>query len=361
MSAPLEVRCALRFEAVGRAAFSLDVDLVFPPGITAVLGPSGSGKTTLLGAIAGRIRPPAGRIALGDRVFFDGVHGRWLAPEKRRVGYVFQDYLLFPHLTAYENALFGARGTDGRRRAASWLERLGIADLGPRHPATLSGGERQRVALARALASRPDALLLDEPVAALDLATRSDLLDAIRAAQAESGIPFVHVCHSPSEAARVGQRAVVLAAGRVVQEGAPLEVLNAPRSLAVARVAGLENVLPARVLAHDPERGLTWIEAGGARLAMGFNDLPEGTGLDVGLRAEDILLARQAVQGTSARNVLAGEVLEIRVEGRRAEVEVGIPAPLRVSVTPATVAEMELAPGTQVHLLIKAWALHRVD
>lgn len=354
----LEVRAAVSFTGVGRAAFSLEVDLAFPPGITAILGPSGSGKTTLLALLAGRLRPERGRIALGETVFCDTSRGAWLAPELRRVGYLFQDYLLFPHLTVLENAAFGSRATPSR--ALEWLERLGVADLAPRHPGTLSGGEQQRVALARALASEPALVLLDEPTAALDLASRSHLLDLERLAQRQAGVPFVHVSHSPAEAARIGDHAVVLDAGRVVQEGTPVEVLNTPVSLAVARVAGFENVLPAVVVEHHEAEGTTRIDAGGVRLEMGFLGLPPGTAIEVALRSEDIILARSEVRGTSARNVIAGRVAAVRIERQRAEVTVETPLPLRVSVTPATVRELQLEPGAKVYLLIKARALHRL-
>jgi len=364
MSGDLQLRAAITFEAVGRPAFTLDVDLHIPSGITVVLGPSGSGKTTLLGLVAGRLRPEAGRIVLGEQVFFDSECRIFLPPARRRVGFVFQQYLLFPHLTALENAAFGARRDGGKgraRRAMEWLERLGVASLAPRHPRTLSGGEQQRVALARALASGPELVLLDEPAAALDHAARAELLEAERDAQREAGVPFVHVCHSPAEAARIGDLAVVLSGGRAVQEGTPLEVLNAPRSLSVARVAGFENVLAARVTGHREQDGVTEIEAGGTRFEMGYNGLPAGTPIDVALRAEDVILAPEPIRGTSARNVIPGTVLEVRLERGRAEVEIATPAPLRVSVTSATVAEMKLREGSRVYLLIKAWSLHRLE
>ena len=364
MSSPVEIRARIGFTGVGRAAFHLDVDLKLPAGITAVLGPSGSGKTTLLSLIAGRLRPTAGRIALGDRVFFDDKAHRWMAPHRRRVGYVFQEYRLFPHLTALENAAFGVRGvgaTEAARRAASWLERLGIAPLSARHPGTLSGGEQQRVALARALAAAPDLLLLDEPAGALDRGTRAELLDAERAAHEEAGVPFLHVCHSPAEAARIGDHAIVLSAGKVVQEGTPIEVLNTPASLAVARVAGFENILPARVIGHREAEGITEVDVAGTLLAMGYCDLPVGSPVDLALRAEDILLAREAIRGTSARNVIHGTVTQVRLEQGSASVEVEIPTPVRVAVTPLTVRELGLEPGASVHLLIKARALHRLE
>jgi molybdate transport system ATP-binding protein len=361
MNAALEVRARLDFRELGRAAFSLDVELEFPSCVTAILGPTGSGKSTLLGVVAGRFPGARGRVALGDRVLADHSRRVFLSPARRRVGFAFQDYLLFPHLSVLDNVTFGIHhALHRRRRALEWLERLGAADLAPRHPTTLSGGEQQRVALARALASGPDLVLLDEPTAALDLGTRAEILDALRAAQREAAVPFLHVCHSPSEATRVGDRAVVMAGGRVVQQGTPLEVLSTPRSLAVAEVGGFENVLAARVLEHREEQGVTLVEADGVKLEMGYHRLPPGAELDVALRAEDIIVALEPLR-TSARNVLRATVRRVHREQARVELEVAAPAPLRVKVTPITVDEMNLREGTTVYLLIKARALHPLE
>jgi molybdate transport system ATP-binding protein len=364
VSPPLEVRARLNFQAVGRAAFSLDVDVEFPPSITAILGPTGSGKTTLLGVVAGRFRAARGRITLGNRVFLDDSRRVFLSASRRRVGYVFQRPLLFPHLTVQENVTFGVRGhLPGRRQhqALEWLERVGGAALAPRHPTTLSGGEQQRVALARALAAEPQVVLLDEPTTALDLASRAEMLQTIRTVQAESGVPFLYVCHSPSEATRVGDRALVVSEGQVVQQGTPVEVLSAPGSLAVARAGGFENVLAARVLEHREAEGVTLVEADGARLEMGYHRLPVGAELDVALRAEDIIVALEPVRGTSARNVVEATVRRVHQEKGQAELEVITPAPLLVSVTSVTVRELKLQEGSRVYLLIKARSIHPLE
>ena len=364
MSTALQVRAGLDFHAVGRASFSLDVNLEFGPCVTAILGPSGSGKSTLLGVVAGRYRDVRGHVALGKTTFVDDSRRVFLAPSRRRVGYVFQKPLLFPHLTVLENVAFGIRRhRPGRRerQALEWLERVGVVDLAARHPTTLSGGEQQRVALARALAAEPGLVLLDEPTAALDLQSRSEMLEVTRSAQGESGVPFLYVCHSPSEATRIGDRAVVLSDGRVAQQGTPLEVLSAPGSLAVARTGGFENVLPARVLEQREEEGVTLLEAEGVRLEMGYHRLPVGAELDVALRAEDIIVALEPVRGTSARNVLECRVRRVREEKGRAELEVLLPAPLLVSVTSVTVRELRIKEGSRVFLLIKARAIHPLE
>ncbi len=364
MSTALHVRAGLDFHALGRASFSLDVNLEFGPCVTAILGPSGSGKSTLLGVVAGRYREVRGRVALGKTTFVDDSRRVFLAPSRRRVGCVFQKPLLFPHLTVLENTAFGIRRhLPGRRerQALEWLQRVGVVDLAHRHPTTLSGGEQQRVALARALAAGPELVLLDEPTTALDLQSRSEMLEVTRSAQRESGVPFLYVCHSPSEATRIGDRAVVLSDGHVAQQGTPMEVLSAPGSLAVARTGGFENVLPARVLEQREEEGVTLVEAEGVRLEMGFHRLPLGAELDVALRAEDIIVALEPVRGTSARNVLECRVRRIREEKGRAELEVTLPAPLLVSVTSVTVRELHIKEGSRVFLLIKARAIHPLE
>lgn len=364
MSATLQVRVALGFRGVGRTSFSLEVDLEFGPCVTTILGPSGSGKSTLLGVVAGRHRHARGRIALGKTTFLDDSRRLFLAPPHRRVGTVFQKPLLFPHLTVLENVAFGIRRhLPGRRQrqALEWLERVGAVDLAARHSTTLSGGEQQRVALARALAAAPQLVLLDEPTASLDLQSRSEMLEVIRRAQTESGVPFLYVCHSPSEASRIGDRAVVLSNGSVVQQGTPMEVLSAPGSLAVARTGGFENVLPVRVVEHRIAEGVTLVEAEGVRLEMGYHRLPVGTELDVALRAEDIIIAMQPVHGTSARNVIESRVRRIREEEGRVELEVTFPAPLLVSVTPVTIRELRIEKGSRVYLLIKARAIHPLE
>ena len=219
-------------------------------GITVLFGPSGSGKTTILRSIAGIVEPDEGRIELGDRVYFDSAAGTNVPIQRRRIGFVFQDYLLFPHLTALQNVAYAIRSAtakERRDRALELLDLLGIAYASDRRPHQLSGGEQQRVALARALGSDPAILLLDEPMSALDAVTRLRLLGEIVELQRKSQIPFLYVTHSPADAVRVGDSALILNAGRIVQEGKPAEVFNAPRDSEVSRAVGSENILAGRV------------------------------------------------------------------------------------------------------------------
>ena len=198
-------------------------------GITILFGPSGSGKTTTLRTIAGIIQPDEGRIAVGARTFFDSQAGLNMSIQDRRVGYVFQDYALFPHLTAEQNVSYGIKEQTGAARRERVLEMLAlfkVEHVRHRHPQNMSGGEQQRIALARALASDPSVVLLDEPLSAVDFETRAGLLDEIAAAQSRVDIPFVYVTHNTAEAARLGSFVVMLDAGRVKATGRPAEIFN---------------------------------------------------------------------------------------------------------------------------------------
>lgn len=227
----LYVEIKKRLEAGGRSIFTLDVSFTASDGITILFGPSGSGKTTTLRAIAGVVKPDAGKIRIGGQVYFDSAAGINLPIQRRRVGYVFQDYALFPHLTAEQNVAYGMkdRATGGklkRERARALLALFGIEHVRERYPRDMSGGEQQRTALARALASDPAVVLLDEPLSAVDVETRSRLLEEIDVAQRRTNIPFIYVTHNTAEAMRLGKRVVALRDGQVAQVGTPSEILS---------------------------------------------------------------------------------------------------------------------------------------
>jgi molybdate transport system ATP-binding protein len=231
--------------------FELDVAFVLQSGITILFGASGAGKTTLLDSIAGLSTPDAGRIAVGGRVLFDLQAGVNLPPKNRRIGYVFQDLALFPHLTVEANVGYGLtslRATERKERVAEALESLGIAPLRERRPAQLSGGERQRVALARALVTQPSILLLDEPLAALDLPIRMKIADDLRRSIQNLPIPVLYVTHSRDEVFMLGERLLVMEQGKLIAQGTPHEVMSAPQSETVAQLAGFENLVDAQVM-----------------------------------------------------------------------------------------------------------------
>jgi molybdate transport system ATP-binding protein len=225
----LHVDIRKRLAADHSGSFFLNVTFAAKDGITILFGPSGSGKTSTLRAIAGILKPEEGRISIGDRVYFDSKTGTDLPIQQRRVGYVFQDYALFPHLTAEQNVAYGIKDQKDharRERAASMLSLFKVDHVRHRYPVNMSGGEQQRIALARALASDPAVVLLDEPLSAVDMETRAGLLDEVAAAQQSVGIPFLYVTHNPDEAVRLGARVVVLSAGSVSSVGPTAEIFQ---------------------------------------------------------------------------------------------------------------------------------------
>jgi len=338
-------------------AFSLSVEARLEAPFTAVMGPSGSGKTSLLEAIAGLRRGAVGRIRIGERVLLDTARGVHLAPERRRVGLVPQDAGLFPHLNALENLRFGARGEPDRIDAL--IAVLELRPLLARSPGALSGGERQRVALARALATDPSALLLDEPLAALDVSLRERILPYLLRVREEWRIPTLYVTHNVGEALVLADQVLLVRAGRVEALGPPLELLSAP---SFGGDEEIENLFPGRVVGHDPVGGITRVRVGdgpelAVRLAPGR---PLGAAVTLAVRAEDVVVAADAPPGLSARNVYAAAVTsvdrgEIDVTLRCATLDGG--TQWFVRVTPEAARSLQLEPGRRVWLAVKSHSI----
>ncbi len=348
-----------QFGKNGYTSLSLDTSFTVKDGITVLFGPSGSGKTTILRTVAGIATPDRGYIKLGEQVYFDSVSKINLPIQKRKVGYVFQDSSLFPHLTAEENAAYGindGKNKTKRERARELLTLFGIERTADRYPRELSGGEQQRVALARALASDPLILLLDEPLSAVDMGTRSRLLEEIITAQRSSDIPFIYVTHNQAEAVYIGNHLLLLYKGRIVQEGKPVDVFNSPETLSAVQVVGTENIFHGLIIEHKASEGLTTVKLNGCLLETSYNPLPIGTHVSVGIRSEDIIVSCERTVLTSARNVLEGNIKNIFVDGERAELIVSCGVDFKVSVTVGTVKSLALKPGARVYLLIKARA-----
>jgi len=339
---------------VALPSFRLDVEVAVADGeVVAVLGPNGAGKSTLLRAVCG-LRPlTEGRLRLGGRVVDDPSAGVLVEPTERRVGVVFQDYRLFPHLSARENVAFGPRAAgvgraEAHRRADHWLARLGLATFGDRRPAQLSGGQAQRVALARALAGDPAALVLDEPLAALDVAARLDVRAGLREHLRAFAGPTMLVTHDPLDALVLADRIVVLEDGRVSQDGAPADVARRPATAYVAALLGL-NLLPGTA-----SRGEVTLTDGGVLHATS-DGTPDGRVL-VALRPSAISLHAQHPEG-SARNVWTGVVRGLQTIGDRVRVDVSGAPSVLVDVTPAAVADLGLVQARQVWLSAKATEL----
>jgi molybdate transport system ATP-binding protein len=311
--------------------FVLELALDLDGAPVALVGPSGAGKTTVLRAVAGLVRPAAGRVALGDRTWFDADAGVHLPPEERAVGYLFQDYALFPHLTVADNVGFGGRG-----RVDELLERFGIAHLRAARPRELSGGERQRVALARALARDPAVLLLDEPTAALDAQTRAAVRGELGAMLRELGLPTLIVTHDFEEAAALAARVGVLVEGRVLQLASPRELVAAPADPFVARFTGA-NLLPGH--ARPEPGGLTAVTLESGAVVRSV-DAAAGP-VAVVVHPWEVSIAREA-PADSAMNHLSGTIVSMLPLGNLVRVTVG---PLTAEVTAASAARLGLAVG----------------
>jgi len=336
-------------------AFSLDVALEVPAGAClALAGPSGAGKTSVLRVVAGLVHPDRGRVACGEDVWLDTERRIDVAPERRLCGYVFQEYALFGHLRAWQNVAYPLRGLDRgerRRRALDLLDRFGVAHLADARPRTLSGGERQRVAVARALARRPAALLLDEPLSALDARTRAAASRELGAILREAGVPALLVTHDFTEAALLGDEVAVVDGGRIVQRGAAAQLAAEPASTFVADFTGAV-VLTGQ--ASEREGGtVVALDGGGTVTALERASGP----VAVSVYPWEITLARAgAADPGSARNHVPVEVVSVTAVGNRVRIGLAAPQPLTAELSAAAVEELELAPGTRAVASWKAAA-----
>jgi molybdate transport system ATP-binding protein len=332
-----------------------------PPSVTVLFGPSGSGKTTLLRCVAGLERPDRGIICRGDDVWYDASRGISLSPQRRRIGYLSQEYALFPHLTVKQNLEYGLnhRGREQRaQRVGTLMDLFQLSGLENRRPRQLSGGQLQRVALARALAPEPRLLLLDEPLSALDDPTRSHLRSELRRLLAEVRIPAVVVTHDRVEAIALGDHMAVLVAGRIQQNGPVQEVFSYPANDTVARSVGVETVLPGKIVAARDE--LLTVEVGRIRImAVDPGDLtrPE---VHLCVRAEDVILEKSASGQDSARNHLTGHITAIIPEGALVRVTMDCGVPIIALVTRQSREELHLREGDLFTAVIKATAVHLV-
>ena len=345
----------LRVEAATRlGAIALDVALEAPAGgCLALAGPSGAGKTSVLRIAAGLLRPDRGHVRCGEQTWLDTSRGVDLAPERRRCGYVFQEYALFPHLTARQNVAYPLRSMargDRHRRALDLLERFGVAQLADARPRTMSGGERQRVALARALARRPEALLLDEPLSALDARTRASASRELAAVLRETGVPTLLVTHDFTEAALLGDRVGVLDGGRVVQQGTAAELAAAPASAFVADFTGAVVLTGTARAGAD---GLTHValDGGGTVASTEPGDGP----VAVSLYPWEIIIEPGGAPRTgSAQNHLDAEVISVTTVGTRVRVGLAAPQPLTAEISDVSARRLGVTPGTRVVATWKA-------
>jgi molybdate transport system ATP-binding protein len=361
----LSIHIEKRFHASASPDFHLALNEEFPPGFTVLFGPSGAGKSTILDCIAGLQEPDAGRIALDEESFYDSERSVSLPPQNRRIAYVFQSLALFPHLSVEDNVAYGlsALAPEVRQPAIDRaLRSFHIATLRRRKPRELSGGEQQRVALARCLATDPRLLLLDEPLTGLDAGLRETILQDLREWNSSRRIPILYVTHNREELGAIGERVIVLAEGRVVSRGNPRDVLDEPRSMAIAHAAGFENVLTAKVQELRQSDGTMRVVLPPSTTEL---DVPLGLAqmgdtLQIAIRAGDILLATEMPRSISARNILAGAVESLEARGSLVVVNVKVGVRFVVHVTPGAVRSLHLTPGLIVWLVLKTHACHTV-
>jgi molybdate transport system ATP-binding protein len=342
--------------------FTLEAAFAGAEGVTALFGPSGSGKSTLIGLIAGLIRPDRGRIALDGVPLVDTAAGVFVPKHRRRIGVVFQDALLFPHLSVRSNLLYGRWfAPRGERRTGFGpvVEALALGHLLARRPATLSGGERQRVAIGRALMASPRLLLMDEPLASLDVERRMEILPLVERLRDEFKVPIVYVSHAVEEVARLAATVVVLSAGRVAAVGPPNEVLRPARSLDGNRFS-IASVLAGTLGAHDPVYGLTPVRHPAGTIWLTGAIGAEGRPVRVVVRGTDVALATSLPRNVTIRTALAGVVGTVeRGEGPLAAVEVRLEGgdALTAVVTRKAVDDLGLDAGDRVHALVKTVAM----
>ena len=347
--------------------FALDARFAAEGGVTALFGRSGAGKTSLVNAIAGLIRPERGRVEIDGEALLDTARGVFVPKHKRRVGYVFQEGRLFPHLTVRQNLRYGAWFAPHGARYVELdrvVETMGIAHLLDRKPDKLSGGERQRVAIGRALLASPRLLLMDEPLAQLDAARRHEILSFIERLREAFAIPIVYVSHAMDEVIRLADTLVLIDAGKVAAVGPVEELLSRLdlRPLTGRYEAGA--VIVARVAGGDPEFALTRLTFPGGTMRVARLDAAEGTTVRVRIRARDVSLATTRPTDISVLNIFEGTVSEIAADpedptGSQLDVKLDIGVPLWARITRRSAHDLGVAPGRRVHALVKSVAIDR--
>jgi molybdate transport system ATP-binding protein len=347
-------------------AFALAARFTCAGRVTALFGPSGAGKTSLVNAIAGLLRPRRGRIVVDDQLVLDTRARVFVPPHRRRVGYVFQEARLFPHLSVRHNLDYGrwfAPARERRTRRDDVIELLGIGHLLGRRPHALSGGEKQRVAIGRALLANPRLLLLDEPLASIDEARKAEIVPYFERLRDGAGMPIVYVSHSLAEVARLAHEIVVVEGGKVRDAGPLASVLGRLDGLAHAPQDDVGAVLKARVVGHDADYGLTTLRAAAGELHVARLDLDRDAEVRLYVRARDVMLALEPPRAISALNVLPATVTGLRALGHAA-VHVTLDCagePLLAVLTRRSAEALALRAGMRVYAVIKTAALQQAN
>ena len=359
------IRPLLTFKIIKRfSGFSLDCEGSFESGVTAIFGPSGSGKTTLLNCIAGLAKPDEGEIRVSGLTVFSSSSRRNLPPERRGFGYVFQDPALFPHMSVRKNIMYGYKLTPRERRRTDpeqLVELFRLSRLMDREVVNLSGGERQRVALARALATSPDLLLLDEPLASLESGFRGVIIQYLKRVWRELQTSMVYVSHSISEVIALAENTLVLLEGRPITYGKTRNVLVHPEVANIADYATLENLLETEVVANRRDHGMSELRLGNVVLLGPEVHRQPGDVVMVSIRAGDVILSLEVPPRMSARNILSAAITEIHEVGPRVLVYVDLGAIVVVEITHGALRDLDLRVGQQVHLVIKTNSIVVLD
>lgn len=360
----LHVAVQKGYSAGAHSQFQLNVTFTADPGVTILIGRSGAGKTTLLRSIAGLCNPEKGRIVSGERVLFDSEKKVAIETAKRRVGFVFQDLALFPHLSVQENVSYGLRklNTQERdRKVGAILESFQIANLRRRLPREISGGEQQRVALARSLVTEPSILLLDEPLSSLDQHTKAEIIDDLHNWNATCRIPMLYVTHNHEEVFALGERAILLEQGRIAAEGAPMEVVATSRRHSIAQIAGFENLFDAVITGVRESHGTMICRLAGSSIdiQIPLTRLNESSPQHVGIRADEILLATHPPAILNRYNLIHGLVKQINHSGQRIELRIDAGLEFRVNLNEGLPNSM-LRKGDDIWMIIRPQACHLI-
>jgi molybdate transport system ATP-binding protein len=344
------------------ANFELDIDASFDSRITAIFGPSGSGKTTLLDAVAGLRRIADGEITIDGRTLFSSARGINLSPQQRGIGYVPQESALFPHLSVRKNILFGAERAGYATKTIETDHVLNILEIGhllDRPVTNISGGEAQRVALARAILSQPELLLLDEPLAALDIGLKEKILPYLGRVRDEFQIPMIYVTHSLTEVLTLADWVLMIREGRLITQGVPREALRSSHAILQISEEQFENVFTVTFVESDTKAGRSKVRLqSGEELFIPYLAQPSNRTLQVRIGADDIIVATQKPEGISAGNVLPGTIHTIDLLDGQAMLTVFAGEEFYVSVTAAAVSKLGLRDDSRVFLIMKTRSFH---
>ena len=345
------------------ANFKLDLDLEIKPAFTALFGPSGAGKTTTLNMIAGLCRPVKGEILIDDRILYSDKKGINISPQDRGVGYIFQESRLFPHYSVQKNIEFGLTGTLQEKRRFSFseiVEVAGLAALLTRMPIALSGGEKQRVALARALLASPDYLLMDEPLAALDLTARLSFLKFLKEIYRKFKLPILYVTHDLASVLNFADEVVILQNGKNIGYGRPYAQLDQMIAAPLVSSADIANIIEMKVTSDKSSKGLTEASCGELSLVLPHLDCTIGEKLTLNIPASEIIIGVKKPDGLSATNILPGKITDIHHLGERILVDVAAGPKFTIEIIPATVERLGLQTGKDVFLIFKASSFRRL-